>query len=119
VARLRTTKRSSLLEKTTVRFIRRLTTELLAYLANNIDSLPNYGKPYRAGQGISSVFVESAVNQLIDKRMSKSQQMRWDPQCAHQLLQVRVRVVDGQLLDDFVRWHPGFPSNDATMRAVA
>ena len=116
---LRTTKRPSLLEKTTVRFIRRLTTDLLAYLANNINSLPNYGQRYRAGQRISSAFVESAVNQLIDKRMSKSQQMRWDPQCAHQLLQVRVRVVDGQLRDDFSRWHPGFPSNDATMRAVA
>lgn len=116
---LRTTKRPSLLEKTTVRVIRRLTTDLLAYLANNIDSLPNYGQRYRAGQRISSAFVESAVNQLIDKRMSKSQQMRWDPQCAHQLLQVRVRVVDGQLRDDFTRWHPGFPSNDATMRAVA
>ena len=116
---LRTTKRPSLLEKTTVRFIRRLTTELMAYLTNNIDSLPNYGQRYQAGQRISSAFVESAVNQLIDKRMSKSQQMRWDPQCAHNLLQVRVRVVDGLLRDDFARWHPGFPSNDATLRAVA
>lgn len=115
----RTTKRPSLLEKTTVRFIRRLTTDLMAYLTNNIDSLPNYGQRYRAGQRISSAFVESAVNQLIDKRMSKSQQMRWDPRCAHQLLQVRVRVIDGQLRDDFAQWHPGFPSNDATMLEVA
>jgi hypothetical protein len=116
---LRMTKRPSLLEKTTIRFIRRLTSDLIAYLANNIDSLPNYGQRYRAGQRISSAFVESAVNQLIDKRMSKSQQMRWDLQSAHNLLQVRVRVVDGQLRDDFARWHPGFPSNDATVRAVA
>ena len=116
---LRTTTRPLLLEKTTVKFIRKLTTELLAYLGNNIDSLLNYGQRYRAGQRISSAFVESAVNQLIDKRMSKSQQMRWDPQSAHQLLQVRVRVVDGQLRDDYVRWHPGFPSNEASIRAVA
>ena len=116
---LSTTKRPSLLEKATVRFIRKLTTELIAYLTNNLDSLPNYGQRYRAGQRISSAFVESAVNQLIDKRMSKSQQMRWDPRCAHQLLQVRVRVVDGQLRDDFARWHSGFPSNDAIIRAVA
>ena len=116
---LRTTKRPSLLEKATVRFIRKLTAELIAYLVNNLDSLPNYGQRYRAGQRISSAFVESAVNQLIDKRMSKCQQMRWDPRCAHQLLQVRVRVVDGQLRDDFARWHSGFPSNDAIIRAVA
>lgn len=116
---LRITKRPSLLEKPTIRFIRKLTTELIAYLANNIDSLPNYGRRYRAGQRISSAFVESAVNQLIDKRMSKSQQMRWDSHCAHQLLQVRVRVVGGQLRDDFARWHPGFPSNDATIHTVA
>ena len=63
-------------------------------------------------QAISSALVESAVNQLIDKRMSKSQQMRWDPRSAHLLLQVRVRVIDGQLRDDFARWYPGFPALD-------
>lgn len=51
------------------------------------------------------------MNQLIDKRMSKSQQMRWDPRSAHLLLQVRVRVIDSQLRDDFARWYPGLPSN--------
>ena len=70
---------------------------------NNADSLPNYGRRYRSGQRVSSAFVESAVNQLIDKRMSKSQQMRWDPRSAHLLLQVRVCVIDGQLRDDFAR----------------
>ncbi|WP_444813510.1 hypothetical protein [Variovorax gracilis] len=62
-----------------VPLIRKLTTEPLSYLRSNEDSLPNYGRRYRAGQRISSAFVESAVNQLIDKRMSKSQQTRWDP----------------------------------------
>ena len=73
----------------------RITSDLLRYLQNNVDSLPNYGQRWRNGQRISSAFVESAVNQIIDKRMSKSQQMRWDPKSAHQLLQVRVRVIDG------------------------
>ncbi|WP_444815099.1 hypothetical protein [Variovorax brevis] len=94
--------------------IRKLTAELLAYLRGNEDSLPNYGRRYRAGRRISSAFVESAVNQLIDKRMSKSQQMRWDPRSAHLLLQVRVRVIDGQLREDFARWYPGFPAHDPT-----
>ena len=96
-----------------------LASDLLRYLQNNVDSLPNYGLRWRTGQRISSAFVESAVNQIIDKRMSKSQQMRWDPKSAHQLLQVRVRVIDGLLRDDFARWYPGFPANESTMVIVA
>ena len=88
-ARLRVRLKSTVCRKPAARQIRRLTLELLGYLRNNSDSLPNYGRRYRAGRRISSAFVESAVNQLIDKRMSKSQQMRWDPRSAHLLLQVR------------------------------
>ena len=116
---LRMTQRLSLLEKPVVKFVRKLTRDLIGYLQNNADSLPDYGKRYRSGQRISSAVVESTVNQLIDKRMSKSQQMRWDPQSAHQLLQVRVRVVDGQLRDDFSNWYPGFPQNDSELRLTA
>lgn len=113
------TQRPSLIEKAVIKHVRKLTSELVGYLTNNADSLPNYGQRYRSGLRISSAFVESAVNQLIDKRMSKSQQMRWDPQSAHLLLQVRVRVVDGQLREDFSRWYPGFPSNDSALSLVA
>ena len=102
-----------------VPLIRKLTVELLIYLRNNADSLPDYGRRYRAGRRISSAFVESAVNRLIDKRMSKSQQMRWDPESAHLLRQVRVRVVDSQLRDDFARWYPEFPSNASTLAMTA
>ena len=111
--------KSTVCRKPAARRIRTLTLELIGYLRNNSDSLPNYGRRYRAGRRISSAFVESAVNQLIDKRMSKSQQMRWDPRSAHLLLQVRVRVIDGQLRDDFARWYPGFPSNDPTLSLTA
>ena len=70
----------------------------MRYLKNNLDSLVNYGRRYRNGQRISTAFMESAVNQLIDKRMSKSQQMRWSPMGAHLLLQVRAELVDGRLV---------------------
>ena len=63
--------------------------------------------------------MESAVNQIIDKRMSKSQQMRWSPQSAHLMLQVRIRVIDDRLRQDFERWYPGFAANDATLRISA
>jgi hypothetical protein len=54
-------------------------TQLQGYPQNNADSITNYVQRYRAGERIATSFVESAVNQIIDKRMSKSQQMRWSP----------------------------------------
>jgi hypothetical protein len=38
--------------------------------------------------------------------MVKKQQMRWTPRGAHLLLQIRTRVLNDQLADDFHRWHP-------------
>jgi len=88
--------------------LRRLCNKPWKYLHNNADSLPNYAKRYLAGKRIATSFIESAVNQLIDKRMSKSQQMRWSQTGAHALLQVRAELVDGRLESNFARWYPGF-----------
>ncbi|MCP5353504.1 MAG: hypothetical protein H6926_10035 [Chromatiales bacterium] len=99
--------------------MRRLIKELLRYLNNNEDSLANYGRRYRSGDRISTAFVESAVNQLIDKRMSKSQQMRWSPMGAHALLQVRAELVDGRLGTAFSRWYPGFTGENQFYRTAA
>jgi hypothetical protein len=46
------------------------------YIRANVDRIPNYGERHRAGETISSSFVESAVNQVISKRMVKKQQNR-------------------------------------------
>lgn len=54
------------------------------------------------------------MNQIIDKRMSKSQQMRWSTRGAHLLLQVRTEVVDGRLAGNFGRWYPGFRHSDVS-----
>ena len=107
--------KSTVCRKPAARQIRRHTIKLLGYLCNNADSLPNYGRRYREGGRTSSAFVESAVNQLIDKRMSKFQQMRWDPRSAHLLPQVRVRVVDGQLSEDFARWYLADPTKSLAL----
>src|SRR5664280_1474718 len=82
--------------------------EFDSYIRANAERIPNYGERYQAGETISTSFVESAVNQLVSKRMVKKQQMRWTPRGAHLLLQVRVRVLNDQLADDFHRWHPAF-----------
>jgi hypothetical protein len=52
--------------------------ELFGYLDANRDSLPNYGARYRVGLPISTAFTESAVNEVVAKRMNKNQPMRWN-----------------------------------------
>ena len=83
-------------------------TEFGGYLRANVTSIPNYGERFRAGETISSAFVESAVNQVVSKRMVKKQQMRWTPKGAHLLLQVRTSVLNDELGGAFGRWYPAF-----------
>ena len=47
------------------------------YGKRNWAFIPNYGERYRNGERIATGFVESAVNQVISKRMVKHQQMGW------------------------------------------
>ena len=82
--------------------------EFGGYLRANAASIPNYGERYRAGEVISSSLAESTINQVVSKRMVKKQQMRRTPRGAHLLLQVRTRVLNDDLADQFRRWHPGF-----------
>jgi hypothetical protein len=82
--------------------------EFGGYIRANAGSIPNYGELYRAGEVISSALAESTINQVVSKRMVKKQQMRWTPRGAHLLLQVRTRVLNEELADDFHRWYPGF-----------
>jgi hypothetical protein len=87
--------------------------EFGGYIGANAGSIPNYGERYRHGEAISNAFVESAVNQVVSKRMVKKQQMRWSPRGAHLLLQMRTRVLNDDLAGDFRRWYPAFmPTSD-------
>ena len=51
--------------------------ELHTYVERNQEFVPNYGERYRNGEKIASGFVESAINQVVSKRMVKKQQMGW------------------------------------------
>ena len=53
--------------------------EFARYIANNASHIVNYGERFRAGERISTGFVASAVNQIVDKRFDKRQSMRWTP----------------------------------------
>jgi hypothetical protein len=92
--------------------------EFGGYLAANAAAIPNYGERRRAGETISTSFVESAVNQVISKRMVKKQQMRWSPRGAHLLLQIRTRVLNNTLADDYRRWYPEFAHTDRQDQAA-
>src|ERR1700688_4275918 len=50
--------RPSLAGKAVVARTHKLAAELLQYLKNTAESLPNYGRRYRAGERISTAFVE-------------------------------------------------------------
>ena len=82
--------------------------ELATYLRRNAGQIVNYGERHRAGERISTGFVESAVNQVVSKRFSKKQSMCWTQAGAHLALQARTRVLNGELEDAFRRRWPGF-----------
>ncbi|SBW23459.1 hypothetical protein FDG2_3784 [Candidatus Protofrankia californiensis] len=77
--------------------------EFRGYIDANTARIPNYGERRRCGEAVSSATAESAVNQVVSKRMVKKQQMRWSPRGAHLLLQVCTRILNGDLTADFAR----------------
>ena len=84
------------------------------YIEANQNFIPNYGDRYRHGETISTAFAESTVNQVVSKRMVKKQQMQWTEAGAHHLLQVRTKVLNGELRETFVRWYPGMQADQET-----
>ena len=99
----------------------KIVTEFGGYIRANGAWIPNYGERYRSGEAISSAFVESAVNQVVSKRMVKKQQMRWAPKSAHLLLQVRAKVLNDEFAEVFQRWSPAFlvPAESAETHELA
>ena len=76
--------------------------DLRRYVCSNAHLLIDYASHQQAGETISTARVESAVNNLVNRRMNKSQQMRWSANGAHHLLQVRAAVINGDF-DPLVR----------------
>jgi hypothetical protein len=103
-----------------LRKLARMLSDTVRYLELNADSMPDYGERYRAGQRISTGFVESAVNEIVAKRMVKKQQMRWNRFTVQSFLNVRIHVLNGTLEDAFRHWHKGFwPVASQTKLALA
>jgi len=52
--------------------------------------------------------MESAASEIVAKRMTKRQQMRWDRATVQPFLDVRTAVLNRTLEDAFRRRYPGF-----------
>jgi hypothetical protein len=90
--------------------LQRHISELLGYLERNEDTLVHYAARRRRGEPISTAFVESAVNEIVAKRMNKKQQMRWNRTTVQPFLDVRTAVLNDTLEDAFRRRYPSFRS---------
>ena len=94
--------------------------ELLGYLERNQGALVHYAARQQEGEPISTAFVESAVNEIVARRMNKKQQMRWNRTTAQPFLEVRTAVLNDTLEDAFRRRYSGFrPANDDEVTATA
>src|SRR3954467_13144997 len=71
------------------------------YLRGQAAWLVNYARRYRAGLRVGTSITEGTANFLINRRMNKSQQMRWSRRGADLLLQVRCAVLNGKLGSSF------------------
>jgi hypothetical protein len=116
----RWTKRKDIREVAGLDRLQRHICELLGYLERNEDMLVHYAARRRRGEPISTAFVESAVNEIVAKRMNKKQQMRWNRTTVQPFLDVRTAVLNDALEDAFRHRYPGFRSaNDDQVRSVA
>ena len=76
-------------------------------------ALVHYTSRRRRGEPISTAFVESAVGEIVAKRMNKKQQIRWNRTTVQSFLDVRTAVLNDTLEAAFRHRHPGFrPAND-------
>jgi hypothetical protein len=67
------------------------------YLRSQSAYLVDYAARHRAGLRVGTSLTEGTANFLVNRRMAKSQQMRWSRRGADLLLQVRCAVYNGAL----------------------
>jgi hypothetical protein len=99
-ARLTVKRLSALLpafEREPVRKLKRALRAVDRYLRGQSAWLVNYAERHRAGLRVGTSLTEGTANFLVNKRLAKSQQMRWSRRGADLLLQVRCAVYNGAL----------------------
>ncbi len=89
------------LKREPVRKLRRALRAVDRYLRSQSAWLVNYAERWRAGLRVGTSLTEGTANFLVNRRMAKSQQMRWSRRGADLLLQVRCAVYNGALGSGF------------------
>jgi hypothetical protein len=107
-ALLRWTRRGHVHEAAKIDRFQRHVTSLMGYLERNQGALVPYAARHRRGLPISTAFVESAVNEIVAKRMNKAQQMRWNRATVQPFLDVRTAVLNDTLEGAFRQRYPSF-----------
>ena len=92
--------------------------DLIEYLHANQHALVNYGRRRHDGLPISTAFVESAVNEILSKRMIKKQQMRRNRWTVQPFLDVRIAVLNKTLSGSFKRLYPAFQEDNDNHSAM-
>jgi hypothetical protein len=91
--------------------------EVDKYLSGRSAWLINYAERYRAGLRVGTSVTEGTANFLVNRRMNKSQQMRWSRRGADLLL--RVRCVLACSAVSAACWHTTFsPTRRVLLRTV-
>ncbi len=85
------------LEREPVCKLRRARRAIDRYLRSQTAWLVNYAERHQAGLRVGTSLTEGTANFLVNRRMAKSQQMRWTRRGADLLLQVRCAVHNGAL----------------------
>jgi len=89
------------------------------YLTGQGAWLVNYAERHRAGLRVGTAITEGTANFLVNRRMNKSQQMRWSRPGADLLLQVRCAVYNGTLGSEFgQKFHPANDTSPPTAIAA-
>ena len=68
-----------------------------SHLYANSKAVSGYGRAFRRGERVGTAHVESTVNQLINWRFCKKQQMIWTRSGAQGLLHVKTAALNGSL----------------------
>jgi hypothetical protein len=89
------------------------------YLRGQSSWLVNYARRHRAGLRVGTSITEGTANFLVNRRMNKSQQMRWSRRGADLLLQVRCAVFNGMFGSGFGQlFQPHANQNERSAKAA-
>jgi hypothetical protein len=61
-----------------IKALRKAATEFQTYIENNASTIPNYAERRRYGERVSTSFVESTVNTVVEKRFGNPRSAQMD-----------------------------------------